>query len=165
MLFEQDLDFYMINLLLFITIATASPQQWAKEQLTKSHPTWKTSILRSMKDGKYTSLNVKVTRYSDLDSLDPCIGGGNKCWWGKKDTRLRWGIVAAAPCWPRGTVFYTPQLKRFWVVADRGPGVTSKNHIDVYCSNKEEWNLVDKLTSKKLLIYKVGYVNRKDYVR
>jgi len=152
-----DISFMLVVLM----INTTTPKEWATKQLWNSPPKWKIPILERMEKGKYEPVKARFTRYSDLDSLDGVTGGGNTCWWGET-TRLRWGLMAASTYWPRGTVFYSSQLKMLLVVADRGPAVTSKSHFDIYCSSREEWDLCDRVLSKGVL-YKVGFVSRKDY--
>ena len=153
----------MAYLLLMTTVIVASPEHWAHQQLQKHHPVWKVPIFEKMVKGKYYPLDVSITRYSDSDNLDPGTGGGNTCWWNKHDVKLRWGMIAASKYWARGTVFYTPQLKMFWVVTDRGPKVYQKYHFDIYCPDRETWNLVYKMTSKKVRAYKVGFVAQEEY--
>lgn len=153
----------MLPIMLAVLITTVTPQDWAKSKLETKHPKWKTTILENMSKGKYTEVRARFTRYSDLDYLDGATGGGPECYWGTT-TRLKWGMCAAAPCWKRGTVFYSPQLEMLLIVTDRGPGVQSKSHFDVYCPDIDTWNLCGQKL-KGSVLYKVGYVSRKDYFK
>lgn len=131
-----------------IDTARLAPVEWAVRCVEGPHAAWKKRMARSILEGTCYRAPMFTTPYSDKDYLDGATGGGpNGCTWhdpdgkSKPDLPLKTGMVAADHTyWPTGTCFYAPPpWNRIWVVADSGPGVRGKRHLDVYCEDTAEW--------------------------
>ena len=143
-------------LMLFTSLAPVANRpeppciQWALNALGDSGcARYKQRMAVRLLDGKAYKVRLRLTRYSDDDSLDPGTGGGpHGCTWTdpdgkhKPDLHLRPGMVAAdTRHWPTGTVLYAPPpWHTSWTVADCGPGVRGRDRADVYCRDRAAWN-------------------------
>lgn len=128
--------------------ASASLDLWANQVvLNGGRSSWEQDLAWEvlLREGHFDQLDVRLTFYSPDDQLDPGTGGGPwGAWWLRgKGIRLRWGHIAAAPCWPKGTILYAPPpFNRLWIVVDRGPGVRRRSHLDVCCLTTRQRDLV-----------------------
>jgi len=148
-------------------------QAWTERVLSDHHqPGWKHTLAERALERAVERVDVRMTRYSDDDALDPGTGGGpwgcswiDPCGRRRASVKLRYGHIAAdLRHWPTGSVFYAGEpYDRSWIVVDCGPGVRGRDRVDVYLPDRATWQMAvdwERRNGRRLTVYYLGRVTR-----